>query len=67
MVKIVDGKPVRVPDDARITPELKVLRDRMNDLLRWLQSPAAKEVERQYREIRVSDLPAFDWYPDPKK
>lgn len=67
MIRLIDGKPVQVPDDARITPELQAARDGINRMLSWLQGPEAKAIERQYREGVLSRMPGFDWYTDGEK
>ena len=37
----------------------------INDMLALAQSPAGKELERQYLESRISDTSGFYWYYDP--
>jgi hypothetical protein len=62
MIRLVNGQPVQVPDDARVTPELATIRDGINQMLRWAQSdaPEIRRLREQYRTglLLKSD---FDW------
>jgi hypothetical protein len=67
MIRIVDGQPVHVPDDARITTEMKDARTAINAYLHWLsqRGPEVLELERKFREGVLSDTDGFEWYLDP--
>lgn len=69
MIRIIDGKPVEVPDDERITPELKAIRAGINDFLRQISAdtPENRALDKQYREGIISREPGFQWYMDPEK
>lgn len=64
MVKIVNGVPVEVPDDDRITPEMKDLRTFINGFLQHLTSDTEdwRRVDEMYRKGRIEHI---DWYTDP--
>lgn len=66
MVKIVDGKPVVVPDDNRITPQMKDMRIAMNTFLRWMSSdsPEIRKLREQFRRGHISST-SFQWFHDP--
>lgn len=67
MFKLVDGKTVEIPDDERITPELKELRSQMNTFLQFLSdTPLRRDIERQYREGCIGAVGDIgDWFKDP--
>lgn len=76
MICIIEGKPVHVPDDATVTPELKALRAALNDPRGHLQQMLAatkKDVDedgpisRAYRQGVMSETDGFDWYLDPTR
>lgn len=66
MIKIVNGMPVEVVDDERITSELKSLRHSINAFLQAISAdtPENRELDRQYREGVISREPGFSWFKD---
>lgn len=64
MVKIVNGHVVTVPDDERITPQMKLARSSINDMLQWMSSdsPKVRQINEQYRQGMLSRDDCFDWY-----
>lgn len=66
MFKIVDCQPIEVPDNASITPEMKDLREMMNDFLQRISAdtPQNRELHRQYLEGRLSGANGMEWFMD---
>lgn len=65
MIRIVNGKPLEIPDDERVTPEMVSMRDGINAFLRWAStdSPEMRRLREQYRTGVIGR--GFDWYADP--
>jgi len=64
VIRFIDGKPEIVPDDERITPQVRELRSMMNGYLTWLFTGDHSMIERQFREGHLSRESGFDWYAD---
>ncbi len=63
MLRLEHGQSVLVADDARITPELVLMRDGINEMLRWAQSdaPEIRTLREQFRTGTIGNS-GFDWY-----
>jgi len=68
MIGIINGQPVQVPDDERITRELSDARDVVNAFLRFVStnSELRHKVDEQYRTGALSQTDGFDWFRDPE-
>lgn len=66
MIRIIDGKPVEIPDDERITEDMKLMRTLLNDFLMKISAdtPENRRLAEQYREGRIGES-GIDWYMDP--
>ncbi len=65
MLRIENGHAVQVPDDARVTPDLVVMRDCLNSLLRHL-SANPEDHRKVYEQFLAGTIgnSGFDWYAD---
>jgi len=67
LIEIIDGKPVDVPDNDRITSEMKIAREQINTFLSWLSERGAQvqAIDDAYRNGKLSEVAGLDWYCDP--
>jgi hypothetical protein len=67
MIRFVSGKPVHVPDDDRITPQMRDARTLINSMLARFaaRGPDILALEKAYREGKLSETAGFQWYCDP--
>lgn len=66
MIRFVDGQPIQVPDDERITPDMRLARTHINAFLNWIAAhgPEVQALEKAFREGNIADVE--DWYKDPQ-